>query len=368
METRYFLDWAPFTTAAVQTLPIKSGVLAADEIELANIKSADIAEVAYVLRLDGIFIFAITYATEPSPTAVYWHAAKLSSHLRRITFGMLHLPPFESRIAWLFHTPTHVEDLGAATYLRKLGIPKEWRGYSAATPHERLVAIADNYIAIAAMCRRTDDPLRARHTALLHLKSQMGRRRNVLGAAFREQDDFVRKAIPGLVWSSLLTLLVVVVGLPLLAYAILQAFEVSFYADFVRFAVHLQTLNRWSWTNVLLLALLLPCFRVSWWWYSKSYKRQVFLLSTAAMYFSSCCQYGAVVSRLYERVDKNAPDQHSLNGPFYPHTRSFEGAVEDYKLMLQLEHMRLRDYGIQLTVVSIMAGLVVKLGSVLLPP
>ena len=382
MTTRYFLDWAPFASPAVQTHPIKADTLAPDEIELASIKAAGIVEVAYVLRLDGTFLFAITYKAEPLANDVYWHSTKLSCYLRRMTFGMSYLPPFENRLTRLFHTPTHIEDLGAATFydrLRKLGVPDEWPGYSATTPRARLLAIADSHIAMAAMRRRTDHELRAPHTALLHLKSQMGRRRNIIDTAFRDQKAFEKKKIPQILVYSLLGLIASVGGLLLLmlAYLIVESNEASPSTDLVRFVVHLHTLNRWSWTSILLIALLLAWLRMSWWWYGNAYKPRLFILNNAAIYFSNCCQYGAVVSRLYERVDKEladpgplkkVPNPDGLRGPFYPHSRSFEGAVEDYKLKLQHEQTRLRDHGIKLTAISIVVGLVVKLGSVLLPP
>jgi hypothetical protein len=44
MTTRYFLDWAPFASPAVQTHPIKAGTLAPDEIELAKIKTTGIVD------------------------------------------------------------------------------------------------------------------------------------------------------------------------------------------------------------------------------------------------------------------------------------------------------------------------------------
>jgi hypothetical protein len=373
MTTRYFLDWAPFASPAVQTHPIKAGTLAPDEIELAKIKTTDILEVAYVLRLDGTYIFAITYKSGALSTDVYWHSTKLSHYLRRITFGMSYLPPFENRLTRLFHTPTHVEDVGAAAYfdrLRKLGVPEEWPGYGAATPSARLLAIADNHIAMAAMRRRTDHELRATHTALLHLKSQMGRRRNIIDTALREHKNFEKRNVPWVLGYSLFALMASVAGLLLLVlvYLIVEPNEVSLSTDLVRFIVHLHTLNRWSWTNILLLALLLAWLTMLWWWYRTAYKPRLHLLNNAAIYFSNCCQYGAVVSRLYERVDKTLQHLGSLKGPFYPHTRSFEGAVEDYKLKLQHEQTRLRDHGIKFTAISIVIGLVVKLGSVLLPP
>src|SRR5262245_44817866 len=109
MVVRYFIDWSPFSSPAVQTIPITAGSVDPAQLQKARgniVVPYRIEHIAYCLRLDGIFIFSIAYKAPPSKQLCYWDAAKIADYLRRFPFQFGFLPPLTRKSTWILHTPT----------------------------------------------------------------------------------------------------------------------------------------------------------------------------------------------------------------------------------------------------------------------
>ena len=352
MPTRFFLDWIPFSSPAIQTNLIKAGPIDIDTLfNTVNIKGTGrISAVGFALRLDGIFLFAIEYLREPSANESYWDSVKVADYLRRYTFQFNFLPPIGSRAAWIYHTPTRVEDLFSTAYsdrLRDLDIGLEV-GHDSLVP--LLVAVASDDMAIAAMRRLTGDPLRGEHLALLHLKAQMGRRKNEIHRMLLLQEEFEnsKRGFRGEIPMALATS----AGTCLLIGGSFAFYEIIFPTDL---GVRKNAAELFSWITSIELSTLFSVviglavvgiLRVLHWWYMKSYRRRTFILTNGLIYFANCCQYAVSVSKMYERLGAERLER-VLKRPLYGHNRSFEGVLEDLKTRLQHEQMRFRDLGIR---------------------
>lgn len=387
MGTYYFIDWAPFASPAIQSNPIVAGQLNGTKLSKAvkHTRQGKIEEIAYCLRLDGIYLFAIRYADSEHPTKgrnLFWDAKKISVYLRNEIFGFSFLPSFEHKAYWIYHEPSGIEDLGApefAKHIEKMGITlTDPPSVEPTTPplKAQLMRIANDDAALCLLRRATNDKLRREHFACLHLKSLMGRQRNELELMIRNQFVYEERN-RGLKGTFTMTLgaLIIIAAILLVPFVVYEVVTTE--------GIGIRAIAREIWASIrqvpaqyLVAATVLMTgfgmLRVPYWWYEKSYKRRSFIFTNGLIYFANCCQFGATVSKMYEKVGGIPGMRSKIGRDFYAHSRSFEGTIEDLKVRLLNEQTKVRDTGIRyavaFAVISFLARMIADIPTSAHPP
>jgi hypothetical protein len=184
----FFLDWVPFSSPAIQTIPISLGTVIKTELPsfFGSRRKNPVESVSYCLRLDGIFLFSLSYNGTPESKQVYWDSIKIASFLRRSIFKFDFLPEAGTRQAWLHHSPTRIEDITTSEFSRRTE-SNETHPLSLSELADYLAVICRNDFTLCSILRYSENPVRKEHFACLHLKSQMGRRKNELEREFQDQ-------------------------------------------------------------------------------------------------------------------------------------------------------------------------------------
>jgi hypothetical protein len=382
MTTYYFVDWVPFASPAIQTSPISAGNV--DLKQLRKTVTLDwrgrIEEIAYCLRLDGIYLFAIRYADNEHPSKgnnLYWDAKKISVFLRNQIFGFEFLPAFQHKAYWIYHAPTGMEDLAAPEYnnhCAKAGVTLTPPAYiDATTPplQALLTTIANNDAALCLARRLTNHKLRRDHFACLHLKSSMGRQRNEIEQMIQDQIRYEasNRGLRGAITMTLGAMLIImaIVLVPFLVYEIATSGGIGIRSVAAEIWGSLRQAPAPYLVAAFILMIGFGMLRVPYWWYEKSYKKRSFIFTNGLIYFANCCQFGASVSKLYEKVGSAALVRAAVGRDFYSHSRSFEGTIEDLKARLQNEQTKVRDTGIRyavaFAVISFLARMIADIPS-----
>ncbi len=363
MQFITFIDWIPFATSAIQTNVIKWGKIAGSPSEKL-FGSYPIAGAVWVLRLDGVLMITAQFRDEfKSIDAQTSIGNALSDHVRRTVLRQKFSALRTDKKGRIIHKVVVCEDAWEPAYGKRLQSMGLTSPLAATRPDtldgwlEQLKVLAGDNKCLAMLDRKTIASVAAlgsagEHYALLYLKSLMGTRRDWLYSTglteIRKREETNSHYLPASFLMFLLKLVAILLIFTVwvsLRHDVLSVGNQSSSPPTVwsKLAAALSDLDTVKkLVSYMFLAGAITIFLSLFLYYRSSYRRRVKLFSNAISYFSICNPYSIGIASIYKEVN----DSQGNNPIFHVHNRGFEGVIEDLKIRLQNEHMRLRDFGL----------------------
>ena len=359
MREAIFVDWLPYSSAAIQTNVIQAGSIPKNIIDKVGSPNK-LSSVCYALRLDGLFVFWVVYESDvpDSPSEISGiidDGNVVSELLRKEEFDTILEHPRMDQVGRLLHGAVLVEDLFSGRFNNRLSnyganSIGNVRPTSNADRLSFLKQLCNSDLHVALICRHSPDPLKSEHFACLYLKAMMGsaktRAQSRLETLKYQQEvknkNFKYSIIALLMFSIITTLALsiffVVSELSLREGSLLLKWNMDVLAN------DIITMQNFRFFLIsIAFSGALATFYYIWTLIFRVHAPRMRILVMGISYLAECSEYSSGVSKLYEVVNLSGGRSGRI---YHVHQRGFVGAIEELNVLLKDEATKSYNEGV----------------------